>query len=98
MASSIRHNSQEDNAYIQSVLDDYSEGKTFITKSNAKIAAQKILQSWNQNLSENAVNLYVKTNFDKAFDKYDMAKNGKIDDFEQQKFIREFLSIQQWFI
>ena len=83
MASSIRHNSQEDNAYIQSVLDDYSEGKSFITKPNAKIAAGKILGNWNQNLSDKALKLYVESNFNKVFEKYDMAKNGKIDDFEQ---------------
>ena len=46
-------------------------------------------------MSDDAVRLYLGTNFDKVFTKYDMAKNGKIDDFEQQKFIRELLESNQ---
>ena len=85
---SRQHNTAEDEDYMKSVFDQYSQagkdkrgkpnGMDVLTKDKAFEAAQDIIMKWN-NLPEPNARKYLEDKFDKNWEKFDVNHQNFID-------------------
>jgi len=104
-AASIKHSNPEDDRYLEKLFDGYSSaGKTpeglpssedrVLNKWNTQLASEDVMRQWVE-LSDGAMEKFMKDNFDKVWDRYDQNKKGQIDMLDTKPFIRELLTSLQ---
>ena len=97
---SRQHNTAEDEDYMKSVFDQYSQagkdkrgkpnGMDVLRKDKAFEAAQDIIMKWN-NLPEPNARKYLEDKFDKNWEKFDVNHQGFIDETEAFQFTRQLM-------
>jgi len=99
-ASSIRHTKDEDNQYLKNLLEGYStggkgpdgmpNGERVLNKWQMQLASEEVINNWTT-VTDAAMKLFVKENFDKAWERYDNFGKGQIDLDDGLPMIRNFM-------
>lgn len=99
-AAQISHNSEQDNEHLRKIFRKYAttvresdgapSGEKKLEKWGAMLASEEAIRGWNE-LSEPALEKFMKDNFEKSWGKYDMYSRGSIDLGESVYFIRDLM-------
>lgn len=100
-ASEIQHRSTDDNEELKTLFRKYTTtirdgegsptGERRLEKWGAMLASEEAIRTWND-LSEPALEKFMKDNFEKSWGKFDQFTRGYIDNDESVYFIRNLMS------
>ena len=102
-AACARHNSQDDNDELKRIIGNYMSGTKdpvtdtpsygkWLEKYQASLAAEEAIRGWVQ-LSEGAIEKFMKDNFDNVWNRWDLYSTGHIDDTSTVSFMRELMNV-----
>ena len=100
-ASSVAHNKDEDNRDLRRLFEKFTQPakgpdgfpnpeERILTKWNAQLASEEVIRNWNE-ISDGALDKFMKDNFDKTWKKYDMYERGSIPEIDSVAYIRDLL-------
>lgn len=100
-ACQVKHHTEADNKKIKEIYLDYQtgakgpdgtpNGEKILEKWNAQLAFEEVIHQWCQ-VSELALEKFIKENFDKTWKKFDQYGRGSIDAMDDVDFTRELMN------
>ena len=101
-AASAAHGGDDDNKRIREIFDGYTtgakgsnglpNGERWVEKWNAELAAEEVIKEWvGDKISDGAMKKFLKDNFSKSWNVYDMYDHGHIDMFSAVPFMRNLM-------
>ena len=101
-AASLRHDKDEDSVYLKEISDKWSTGgkgadgwpnrQRVMSHASITLAAEEVMKAWVGNISDNAIELFLKRNLDGVWKTYPGWEKDQIELREGPHILRELFS------
>jgi hypothetical protein len=99
-ANEVSHRTNDDNEHLKTLIRKYTKtlrdgeyaptGERALEKWGAMLACEEAIRTWNE-ISEPALEKFMKENFEKQWASYDQLNRGQIDFENSVAFVRELM-------